>query len=573
MADFTPVASQSKPPTPMSLAEMVNLAGGIQSYQQAQQLNPLAVQRSAAELSRLQQLTPEELRRAQAEAGRAETEATVSEKTSRPRITISEATASSAESTAEKDRINLLNQKLKNIASSQIAMINNPLILEAEKNPNAVNTQQLVDLVMQNGMTIARDLNIKPDEAKALLQPYVDIATNNPGQLRQYFKERHLAGLDEASRTSALSPSGIAVDFGTGGQVTSTNEFSGVPVGQPIVGTAYKRYLMPGETIFTDQQGNNFIASKDSQGRLSIRPATDGGSSVGTPATGITNMPSQTKVQNAPPQVRELPAPLPASPQVQNALPQQNNVTSADIVAPGVRLPFPVRRSDQPYTAMPTEQKDATAGFDYRNNLVNAQVNLAQGRRNVDEVIQQAKKIGDQLFFEKGGLAGKAEQKIRMAIGSEQYDMLAKELANMAITNSKAMGAVGGTVAGLDMAAVANGTIKVPPDVLVKIASRVQADQRNIDMQASGAQQFGQKYGDNNMKAYQQAWNANARDTRIFEAMNILETETDPKKMESKFKELFPSEKKRKTILKQYKNLKSMAATGLPVEPLTAEDF
>jgi hypothetical protein len=101
----------------------------------------------------------------------------------------------------------------------------------------------------------------------------------------------------------------------------------------------------------------------------------------------------------------------------------------------------------------------------------------------------------------------------------------------------------------------------------------VQADQRNIDMQASGAQKFGQQFGDNNMKAYQQAWNANARDTKIFEAMNILETESDPKKMESKFKELFPSEKKRKTILKQYKNLKSLAATGLPAEPLGPEDF
>ena len=256
--------------------------------------------------------------------------------------------------------------------------------------------------------------------------------------------------------------------------------------------------------------------------------------------------------------------------------PQQGGVTTGaagSVVAPGVSLPFPVRRADQPYTVMPTEERDQTAGFDYRNSLVTAQTNLAQGRRNVDEVIQQAKKIGDQLFFEKGGLAGQAEQKIRMLIGSEQYDMLAKDLANMAITNAKAMGSIGGTVAGLDMAAVANGTIKVPPDVLVKIAGRVQADQRNLDMQASGAQQFGQKFGDNNMKAYQQAWNANARDTKIFEAMNMLETETDPNKLQSKFKELFPSEKKRKTILKQYRNLKSMAATGLPAEPLTAEDF
>jgi hypothetical protein len=256
--------------------------------------------------------------------------------------------------------------------------------------------------------------------------------------------------------------------------------------------------------------------------------------------------------------------------------------TAGSEVAPGMRLPYPVRRSDVPYTEMPTENKDSTSGYTFRDNLVNAQSNLATKRRNVEEVINQANKISESLVvpnflaqfgFPKGGAPEKMERAVRQFFGSEQYDLLAKDLAKMAIDNSQAMGNVGGTVAGLDMASVANGTIKVTPDVLVKIARRVQADQTNIDMQASGAQQFGSRYGDNNMKAFQQAWNANSKDTKIFEAINILETESDPKKMESKFKELFPSEKKRKTILKQYKNLKSMAATGLPVEPLGPEDF
>jgi hypothetical protein len=60
----------------------------------------------------------------------------------------------------------------------------------------------------------------------------------------------------------------------------------------------------------------------------------------------------------------------------------------------------------------------------------------------------------------------------------------------------------------------------VPTGVLINIARRVQADQTNIDMQANGAQKFAQQYGDNNLKAYQQLWNANA-DTKIFEVMNI----------------------------------------------------
>jgi hypothetical protein len=147
-------------------------------------------------------------------------------------------------------------------------------------------------------------------------------------------------------------------------------------------------------------------------------------------------------------------------------------------------------------------------------------------------------------------------------IGSEQYDMLAKDLANLALSNTKAMGGVSNTVAGLDMQAVANGTVKVPPDVLVKIARRVQADQTNLDMQANGAQQFAQRFGDNNMKAYQQAWNANA-DTKIFEAMNIIQDVTDPAKQKAELNRLFPNPNQYKDFLTKYRNLKQLSQTGV----------
>jgi hypothetical protein len=240
-------------------------------------------------------------------------------------------------------------------------------------------------------------------------------------------------------------------------------------------------------------------------------------------------------------------------------------------VAPGMRVPYPVRRADQPYMAEPTEQKDQTAGAEYRNNLVNGQMGLAQGRRNVEEVMEQANKINQSLIvpnflakfgFEKGGAPEAAERAVRQFFGSEQYDMLAKDLANMAITNSKAMGSVGGTVAGLDMASVANGTIKVTPDVLIKIARRVQADQTNLDMQANGAQKFAEKFGDNNMKAYQQVWNKNA-DSKIFEAMNIVKDVTDPNVLDKELNRLFPKPAEREQFLKKYRNLKQLSETGV----------
>ena len=231
-------------------------------------------------------------------------------------------------------------------------------------------------------------------------------------------------------------------------------------------------------------------------------------------------------------------------------------------IAPNMRVPYPVRRADQPYIKEATEEKDQAAGAEYRNNLVNAQMGLAQGRRNVEEVIKTATGVGENLLFPGGGIFGRLEQKTLSAMKSSEYDMLAKDLANMAITNSKAMGSVGGTVAGLDMAAVANGTVKVPPEVLVKIARRVQADQTNLDMQANGAQKFALQFGDNNMKAYQQAWNANA-DTKIFEAMNIIREITDPAKQKAELNRLFPNPAQFNDFLKKYKNIKSLSETGV----------
>lgn len=230
-------------------------------------------------------------------------------------------------------------------------------------------------------------------------------------------------------------------------------------------------------------------------------------------------------------------------------------------VAPGMRIPYPVRSAAQPYIPEPAEAKDIESGAAYRDSLVNRQTALATNRRNVEETIGQAQKIYSDLFFPKGGVAGNIEQKIKTAIASDQYKQLAKDLAQMQLSNLQAMGQGGGTVAGIDLTKVASGDITVPPDVLIKIARRAQSDITNLDMQAQGAQQFKQRFGDNNMKAYQQAWNANA-DSKIFEAMNLTKEITDPAQLEKELNKLFPSKAKHEEFLKKYRNLKRLSETG-----------
>jgi hypothetical protein len=84
---------------------------------------------------------------------------------------------------------------------------------------------------------------------------------------------------------------------------------------------------------------------------------------------------------------------------------------------------------------------------------------------------------------------------------------------------------------------------------------------QGAEQQAQGAQQFKQRFGDNNMKAYQQAWNANAK-SEIFEAMNLSKEIDNPEQLKKELDKLFPSKAKHEEFLKNYRNLKRLSETG-----------
>lgn len=244
---------------------------------------------------------------------------------------------------------------------------------------------------------------------------------------------------------------------------------------------------------------------------------------------------------------------------------QTPTTTTTAAEAPTVgsmKLPYPVRSAAQPYLQEPTEIADQTAGQTYRNNLITRQSTLSTDKRNVDETIAQAEKLASKLMFPEGGIRGDIERKIRTAVASDEYKMLAKDLANLQISNLRALGQGGNTVAGMDLTKVASGDETVPPDVLVKIARRVKSDLTNIDMQANGAEAFKNKYGDNNMNVYKQLWNANA-DSKIFEVMNIYNDVSDPTKRKFEIDKLLGNDpKKRQEFFNKYQNIKKLSETG-----------
>lgn len=484
MADFQMNVNYAKPQV-TSLGDMVNMASGIQNYQQAQQMNPLALEKAQIENQVLRQKNEERLK--------------LQEFTSNPDNW-------QTNGRIDMDKINKVIPKIAPLTGSDVISSLSGLHksqTDATKAQNAM-TQDMRQIV-GGRLGILGRMGI--DDPQMVIGELDRLKKENPNSREVHdLIEAYKVPLAQAQKGPNIVKDLIAQE-------------------QSLLSPAQKESALS-PSISTTAQGQTILTQPSVAG--STPTATIG------VAGGLQNTPLQ----------------------------GGGGVVGQRPTVGGMPLPYPVRSASQPYAPEPTEAADQTAGQSYRTRLIEAQGTLPQSRRNVEEVIKQATGIGENLKFPSGGVLGRLEQRVLMAMKSDEYDMLAKDLANMALSNTKAMGGVGNTVAGLDMQAVANGTVKVPTNVLVNIARRVQADQTNIDMQAQGAQKFAQQYGDNNLKAYQQLWNANA-DTKIFEVMNIYKDITDPTQRKFQIEKLLGSDPaKRQEFYNKYQNIKKLSETG-----------
>ncbi|UOF80285.1 hypothetical protein [Caudoviricetes sp.] len=257
--------------------------------------------------------------------------------------------------------------------------------------------------------------------------------------------------------------------------------------------------------------------------------------------------------------------------QAQQAEPQQASMMPEEVhVSAKEDLPYPVRQAGTNYAQLPSEQADLEQGQKYRAGLTERQGTLSSSRRNIDEVIGQARKIEDEAIkinslglSSASGAWGAINRKIADLTGDPKYKQLSKDLANAQIANMKATGGSMDTVAGQHLAKLANGDETYPPEVLINIAERTKADMRNIDMQTLAANKFAQKFGDNNMKAFQQMWNKNA-DSKVFQAIDIARdsklTAEQKKKMTDDL--MGTNKAHRKLLERQYQNILRLVNTG-----------
>jgi hypothetical protein len=231
-----------------------------------------------------------------------------------------------------------------------------------------------------------------------------------------------------------------------------------------------------------------------------------------------------------------------------------------------VPLSYPVRQAGQAYTALPQEEDERKVGTASKTALIARQSELPTSRRNVDEVIKKAMDLEKSAIAPTSGFMGSIERNLSTFLGTEQgirYKELSKDLANAAIANIKATGGSMDTVAGQQLQRMANGDETYPPKVLIEIARRTQADMTALDSKATAIKKFSDKFGDQNLKSFEQMWSKNA-DPKIFQAMNIFNDPRMSKEEKAKARdELLGTDKNQLRIFnEQYNNVKKLEQTG-----------
>jgi len=223
MADFSfsDVASKIQPPKEgMSLADMVNMARGVQAYQQAGQLNPLQAQKAQLELEQLQKINPLAAREQEAKTK-------LAEGTLAPSIAKSEAESKTAELGTKSAQLKLSGEKLQKVLEISGARATDPEVIklsqEAKSQDPKVSTQakkrlhQLNYEDMQNAIKggldgaeamesfghITSKIDTNPEQLPALYQNAVRIGSGSANQLSLQTPK---AGTNAAGQTTAVNP-------------------------------------------------------------------------------------------------------------------------------------------------------------------------------------------------------------------------------------------------------------------------------------------------------------------------------------------------------------------------------
>ncbi len=262
-----PVALGIKPPQGISLGDMLNIARGAQAYQQAEQTNPLLLQKAQIEIQQAQKMNPLTLQKAQAETN-------VATGTEKPRI-------EQATSEAETSRINALKASygLDESEHTAFAKILGGFAYDPRLSPEAIkkNPKGVLDVIHDmkaEGMASG----IRGIRLDTITAPAMAKAMQDPSSVPQYLQNMMTRGMSPTEQRTA----GIEkVEVTPTGQVVRV---SPTTYGEkPQVSFEKPRGEVPAnETIESDPLGNKAIVKRDTSGKIiSSRPVPSGKQGVG----------------------------------------------------------------------------------------------------------------------------------------------------------------------------------------------------------------------------------------------------------------------------------------------------
>jgi hypothetical protein len=454
MAD--PIALQVKPPQVMTLGDMVNIARGVQSYQQAEQINPLIAQKAQMEIEQAQKANPLALTKSMMEIEQARKMNPLAVAKSTEEVSQAEIGTKAKQLELDQSHFNLSGNIISGLESR------------------------------------AQTLKKKGDTATALKE------------------------LEAAEQW--MNASGVPTQ--ENGSIKLAKE--------QLKKKDFDGYLATIENMRNILGG----ASSRFQSNLPQVATVGGAPATFTQSSGIAK---PLEIGGQQPTV----TPPPQSGGQPNVVPPQGGTQAQGVTPIQMSLPYPVRRAGDIRPLAPSEVTDQAGGQKYRESLAKEYKDLATYRRSTDEVIREAEKIGKEEWNQGAGFFGKMGRNFSTFLGTDQgiaYKNLSKALANVNMNSMKALGM--STDADKTLSAAANGDYTYPPEVLTHIASQAHGNMTNIELQAKGVQAFAKKYGDSNYQVFQDLWNSNSKDTRVFEAIAINDSNIPQKEKIKKIDKL-----------------------------------
>jgi hypothetical protein len=488
-----PVALGIKPPTTMSLGDMVNIARGAQAYQQAEQVNPLLLQQ------------------AQQAARTGQIELSVKEQGDKERKDLQSFMSNPQNwqnETGDVD-VNKINAEVTRIAPltgrEHIDKLTTLAKSQTEYTKSSQDLNQSERAIIGVPLAVLGRMNVKTKE------PYIQELDNikkfhpdNKRIQRQIEAQKVLInqmpeGSDFASAGIRASESLLtATEARSAFAPTSATTSAGqVVTTKPSIGGQNP------EVAYSTPQGVTPMPNTVELNGIKYEvrpPTTAGGSPTLMPLGGGGQAPAPTapRAQNAPSATTQpAPAPSPTS----GLVPQD--------------MPVPVGGIPQ----MNTQQ---AARYEEGNALKSKSTDLAKA---ASESKQTTRKIKENIASAAGSAPGQALRSAgKWLAGSEQLDELVKNLAQNQVDQAALMGNSAATDAARSVLGLANGSENITPQALAQIVQRADATSTGLEKFNLGLGNYYQKQGAYNgpihARNFKDTWAKNY-DPRIFMVQNV----------------------------------------------------